>query len=190
MSFSLLTDSLNGSAETDADGLLTRDALLSGSDAVFEIEIPADTLRPRPDGPKAETSPLRPGRVRLRPLTVRDILRISQAARDDEAMTAKLMVHYALVQPALTPAEVERLHTGLVRFLVEKINRISGLVSSEEDVRAMTESPLVQAFFVLAREFGWTPAQVRDLTIGQVVGYLDLLHRSEALPVSETGKAG
>jgi hypothetical protein len=43
----------------------------------------------------------------------------------------------------------------------------------------MVESPLVQAFFVLAREFNWTPEQVRSLTLGQVVGYLEMLNHTK-----------
>jgi hypothetical protein len=34
---------------------------------------------------------------------------------------------------------------------------------------------LVRAAFILAREFGWTPEQVGELTLGQIMLHLQLL---------------
>ncbi len=45
--------------------------------------------------------------------------------------------------------------------------------SSENAVKA----PVARACFVLAREFGWTPAECAELTLGQVLLYLEMLGR-------------
>lgn len=34
---------------------------------------------------------------------------------------------------------------------------------------------MAQASYVLAREFGWTPSQVQQLTMGQVGLYLEMI---------------
>jgi hypothetical protein len=149
--------------------------LFAGANLTFEVELPSNLLGPSPeDGNGAAT----PRAVRLRPLTLRDIQLIARAAREDDVLTSALMVQQALVEPTLRAEQVTELPGGLARFLVEQINRISGLTTSEDDLREMTESPLVQAFFALAREFQWTPEQVRELTVAQVLGYLQLLNQS------------
>jgi len=151
--------------------------LFAGAKLTFEVELPARLLAPsRDDGDDADAADGRT--VVLRPLTVRDIQLIARAARDDDVLTSALMVQQALVEPALRADQVTELPGGLVRFLVEQINTISGLTTSEDDVREMTESPLVQAFFALAQEFQWTPEQVRELTVAQVLGYLQLINQS------------
>ena len=43
------------------------------------------------------------------------------------------------------------------------------------DARVAAEDPLVRAAFILAREFGWTPEQVGQLTLGQIMLHLQLL---------------
>jgi len=39
----------------------------------------------------------------------------------------------------------------------------------------LTDAPLAQAGFRLARAFGWTPQQVQSMTMAQVKLYLTLL---------------
>lgn len=153
--------------------MVTPDELLAGGGVEHRIDIPAAVLDPAGGGEGA------PRQIRLRPLTVRDVQLIAKAAKDDEVLTAILMIARAAVDPPLRQADVAAMHGGLVRFLVEEINRISGLVTTEDELREMTEAPLVQAFFVLAREFGWTPQQVRELTLGQILGYVELLSRRQ-----------
>jgi hypothetical protein len=85
------------------------------------------------------------------------------------------MVHRALVEPAMTVAQVSAMHAGLAAFLLEQVNRISGISATNQQIVAASESPLAKAAFVLAREFGWTPAQVSDLTLGQVLLHLQML---------------
>jgi hypothetical protein len=36
-------------------------------------------------------------------------------------------------------------------------------------------SPMVRAGYLLAREFGWTPQQLQELTMAQVTIYLQML---------------
>jgi hypothetical protein len=156
--------------------MLTPEELLAGKSLTFDVAIPPEVLNP---ARSPETKISTGGEVRLRPLTVKDVQLIAKAAREDEVLTSVLMIQRALVEPKLKQQDIGEMPSGLVRFLIEHINRISGLTTDEEDVRAMAESPLVQAFFVLAREFNWTPDQVRSLTVGQVVGYLEMLSRSK-----------
>ena len=156
-------------------GFATPDELLAGSDVTYDVDIPAALLHPSPDHEVATNGQGR--RVRIRPLTVRDVQLIAKAARSDDVLTSILMVQRAVVEPALKERDVAQMPGGVVRFLVERINRVSGLTASEDDLKLVAESPLVQAFAVLAREFGWTPDQVKNLTIAQVLGYLEVLGR-------------
>jgi hypothetical protein len=154
---------------------LTPEELMAGREATYEVEIPQDVLHPSPDDGAETTSG---GKVRLRPLTVSDIQLIARAAKDDEVLTSVLMVKTAVVEPALTDRQIAAMHGGLVRFLVERINLISGLSSTDDELRVLAESPIVQAFFVLAREFNWTAEQVRGMTVGEILGYLELLQQA------------
>ena len=45
----------------------------------------------------------------------------------------------------------------------------------------MPTSPLVQASYLLARAFGWTPEQVQAMTMAQVSIYLDMLEQEATL---------
>jgi hypothetical protein len=89
------------------------------------------------------------------------------------------MVQQALVSPKLTVEQVSGLSAGLVQFLLEKVNQLSGLGLAEEELEQAVKAPLARACFVLAKEFGWTPAQCAELTVGQVLLYLEMLARKE-----------
>lgn len=154
---------------------LTPEELLAGNSATFDVEIPAAVLHPTADGSGA---PLE-RKVKLRPLTVKDIQLIARAAKDDEVLTSVLMIQRAVIEPSLKQQQIQDFHGGLVSFLVERINRISGLTTGEEELQAIADAPIVQAFFLLAKEFHWTPTQVRELTLGQVLGYLEFLNQSK-----------
>jgi hypothetical protein len=153
--------------------LLTAEDLLAGKDALFDVEVPAEVLRPADEHEGAGDAVVG-GHVTLRPLTVSDVQLIAQAAKDDEVLTSVLMIRRAVVEPKLEQADAAAMHGGLVGFLVGEINRISGLRSTDEDLRALAASPLAQAFMVLAREFNWTPAQLRAMTLGEVLAYLEM----------------
>ena len=155
---------------------LTPEELLAGKDATFDVDVPAELFRPRPDGRPAPGSVT--GRVRLRPLTVKDVQLIAKAAKDDEVLTSVLMIQRALVEPEHKQNQIADMPSGLVGFLVDQINHVSGLSTAEDELREMADSPLVRTFFVLAKEFNWTPQQVREMTVGQVLGYLELLNQT------------
>jgi hypothetical protein len=155
---------------------VTAEELLYGKDQVFEIEIPPALLPAGEDGRAARQGART---IRLRPLSLGDVQLIAKAAKNDEVLTSVLMIQRAAVEPKLKQNEIAEMRSGLVRFLVERINRISGLDTTDDELREMTNAPLVQAFFVLAREFQWTPDQVKQLTIGQVLGYLELVNQAK-----------
>jgi hypothetical protein len=146
---------------------LTAEELLAGGAVTHEVEVPADLLG---------GSGISGSKVVLRPLTVRDLQRIAGAAREDESLSAALMIQQALVEPALKFEQVSQLAAGLARFLVEQINSASGINTSRSALQESVQAPLAKACFVLAKEFGWTPEQVSGMTIGQILLYLEMSH--------------
>jgi hypothetical protein len=148
--------------------ILSAEELLAGSALTHEVELPVDLL---------STDAVQAGaQVMLRPLTVRDLQRIGKAARDDDGLSASLMIQQALVEPALRLDQVAQLPAGLARFLVERINAISGISTPRDELEELVQAPLAKACFVLAKEFGWTPEDVSTLTIGQLLIYLQMVH--------------
>jgi hypothetical protein len=155
---------------------LTAEELLAGGALTHEVEVSAELLSADGNG-RAPAGGARAGaRVLLRPLTVRDLQRIGKAAHDDESLSAALMIQHALVEPALKMEQVSQLNAGLARFLLERINAISGISTSRGELEEVVQAPLARACVVLAREFGWTPEQVSGMTIGQILLYLEMAH--------------
>jgi len=150
---------------------LTSEDLLAGGALTHEVDIPADLLSTNGGGAAHP-------RVVLRPLTVRDLQRIGKAAREDEGLSAALIIQQALVEPALKLEQVSQLPAGLARFLVERINDISGISTPRNALEELVQAPLAKACFVLAKEFGWTPEEVSGMTIGQILLYLEMAHGS------------
>jgi hypothetical protein len=160
--------------------MLTAEELLAGGALTFDVDVPADLLHPTLPGEPGghgedDGQPPPPGRVRLRPLTVADLQLVSRAAQDAGTLLGALMVQRALVEPVLTVAEVVAAPVGLVEYLLDRVNAISGISTSRDDLRTAAEAPLVRAAATLSREFGWTPEQVSELTLGQVLLHLELL---------------
>ena len=151
---------------------LSAEELLAGSGLTFEVEVPPHVLRPA-DG--ASSGPELPPTVRLRPLTVGDLQTITRAAKESDALTATLMVHAALVEPELSIAELTTAHVGLLQFLLARVNEISGVAAAAPDIERLVDAPLAKATFVLAEEFGWTPNEVSELTLGQILLHLKML---------------
>ena len=146
---------------------LTAEELLAGGAVTHEVEVPREFQQSNGDG-RAN------GHVVLRPLTVRDLQRIGKAASDDENLSASLMIQQSLVEPALKPDQVSQLPAGLARFLVERINAISGISTPRDALGELVQAPLAKACFVLAKQFGWTPEEVSGMTIGQILLYLEM----------------
>ncbi len=156
---------------------LSAEELLAGSALTFEVDVPAEVLRPGSGtAPAAAPDREAASRVRLRPLTVRDLQLISRAAKENDSLVAALMVQRSLVEPELSVAQVSGMHVGLVHFLLGHVTRISGIDASAGDLAAARQSPLAKAAYVLAKEFGWTPQQVSELTLGQVLLHLEMLN--------------
>lgn len=159
-------------ADERSNGMLSADELLAGGALNYDIEVPAHILQPDAAGTG--------GKLRIKPLTVRDLQLIARAAKDNDTLMSALMVQTALVEPALSLPQVQRLHVGLMQFLLDEVNRISGIGVSNGALESYAEDPLVRAAFVLAREFGWTPEQVSELTLGQIMLNLQLLKEKQA----------
>jgi hypothetical protein len=150
--------------------MLSAEELLAGGGLTFEIEVPPEVLRPA-----GSTGNGIPATVRLRPLTVHDLQLVSRAAKERDSLTATLMVQRALVEPEMSVAQVSAMHVGLLQFLLDQVNRISGIAATSEQLSGVVEAPLAKAAFVLAQEFGWTPQQVNELTLGQMLLHLQML---------------
>jgi hypothetical protein len=145
---------------------LTAEELLAGSALTHEVEIPAELLAANGHAPAAS--------VVLRPLTVRDLQRIAKASTNDEVLSATLMIQQATVSPALKVEQVSQLPAGLARFLVERINELSGINTPRDELGELVQAPLARACFVLAKQFGWTPEEVSGMTIGQILLFLEM----------------
>jgi hypothetical protein len=150
--------------------IMTAEELLAGGSLTHEVELPADLLQGGPAD----------AHVVLRPLTVRSLQRIAKAAQDDEELSASLMIQQSLVEPALKLEQVSALPAGMARFLVDRINQISGISTPRDALEELVQAPLARACFVLAKEFGWTPEEVSGMTIGQILLYLEMAHREGA----------
>jgi len=145
---------------------LTAQDLLAGASVTHEVEVPHEILRPgstEKDGPSA---------VRLRPLSVGALALISRASREDPALIPLLMIKEAMLEPAVTLEQIRAMHIGLVHFLIEQINLISGLGPGGQSLEDTAASSLGRSHILLARHFGWTPEQVAQLTPAQVGVYL------------------
>ncbi|HMH49779.1 MAG TPA: hypothetical protein VK548_06060 [Candidatus Acidoferrum sp.] len=151
---------------------LTAEELLAGGGLTHETQVPADLLPANGAGPGN-------GCVALRPLTVHDLQRIGKAARGDDGLSAALMIQLAVVEPPLKLEQVSQLPAGLARFLVDRINAISGISTPRDALEELVQAPLAKACFVLAKEFGWTPEEVSGMTIGQILLYLQMSHDAE-----------
>ena len=150
---------------------LTTEDLLAGATLTHRIEVPGELVPGAPEGAGHE--------VVLRPLVLSDVMRFHRAAGDDGELASALMVHQALVEPELTLEQVHRLPAGLVEFLLAEVNRTSGLSLGGDDLTEAVHAPLARACFVLGREFGWTPDRCAELTVGQVLLYLEMLARGD-----------
>lgn len=146
-------------------GWLTADELLAGGALRYELDVPAALVDPaRP-----------PGRVRVRPLTVADLQLITRAARDNGSLVAALMVKCALEEPVLSLGQINAMPIGLLEYLLAEVNRVSGLAMAPAALAQAAEHPIARAAGVLARRFGWTPAQIGELTLGQILLHLQML---------------
>ena len=155
---------------------LTTEDLLFSAEITHSLTIPAHILHPAETG--IEPAP-EPDTVELRPLRLIDLQRIQKAAQNQSYLSSVLMVQQALVAPQMTIDQVNHLHAGLVQFILQEINRISGLGIAGDELHQTVQAPLAKACFILAREFGWTPEQCAGLTMGQILLYLEMLGNNQ-----------
>jgi hypothetical protein len=163
-----------------ATNLLSAADLLAGSKAVQDVTIPAAVLQPASVGSEdagsgdagADACAPGGGCVRMRPLSIAVLYLISRAAREDPGLIPLLMIKEAVVEPLLTLEQIRQMHVGLVYYLVEQVNRLSGLAADGTTLDEAANSPLGRTHLLLAKHFGWTPEQVGQLTPGQVAVYL------------------
>ena len=156
---------------------LSAEDLIGSGSATHTVKVPAALLKPAENADSGARGFA--GEVTLRPLLVRDVERVARAAQEQRVLASVLMVQQALVAPRLTVEQVGSLPAGVVQFLSDRVNRLSGLTIDEDDLEHAIKAPLARACFILAREFGWTPAQCSELTVGQVLLYLEMLAREE-----------
>ena len=171
--------------------MLSAEDLLAGGTLHFDVVLPPNIVRPgaplpTDDDPVNELSAggANTDSVRLKPLTVNDLQLIARAAKESDDLAATLMVHRSLVTPEMNVGQVAAMHAGLLQFLLSKVQEISGITIAREDIDTAVADPLAKAAFVLAREFGWTPQQVNDLTLGQILLNLKMLQSQDDLDES------
>jgi len=139
---------------------LTSEQLLAGGAVTHEVTVPADLLG---------TGSFESTKVILRPLTVRDLQRIVTASREDETLSASLMIQQALVDPALKVDQILQLSAGLANFLVQRINSISGISTPRNALQEVVQAPLAKACFVLAKDcLLYTSPSPRDLSTSRM----------------------
>lgn len=155
---------------------LSAESLLAAGSTNHTVRIPAALLRGAGSG---EITDGDGGDVTLRPLLVRDVDRVVRASKEQRVLASVLMVQQSLVAPRLSVEQVGDLPAGVVQFLAGKVNEISGLAVDEDELEQAIRAPLAKACFILAREFGWTPAECSELTVGQVLLYLEMIARDE-----------
>lgn len=160
---------------------LTAEELLAGSSLTYNFDVPPEVLHPGSENPDHQDRSMR---IKLRPLSMHSVQRILKAAKDDEGLMSALMVKESLVEPALPYEQVMKLNGGLVQFILSEVQRISGLKAGDDELTEAVQAPMAKACFILAKEFGWPPQQVAELTIGQVLMYVEMIrqNRTETKP--------
>lgn len=158
---------------SELDRILSAQDLLAGSAIIHDVAVPQEVLRPGAGTANGGTGTGDAGgKLRLRPLSVAAITLISRAARDDISLVPLLMLKESLVEPELSLEQIRQMHAGLVEFLVNRVNIISGLGPEGRGPEEAVDSPMGRTHLLLAKHFGWTPDQVAQLTPGQVAVYL------------------
>ncbi len=154
---------------------LSAEELLAGSSLSFDLEIPPHVINPATSDDTSQPAM----KVKLKPLSMSAVQRILKAAKDDNGLMSALMIKEALIEPVLTYEAVMKLNSGLVRFVLNEVQRISGLQTTEDELTDAVQKPMAKACYILAREFGWSPQQVSELTLGQVLMYVEMLRQNE-----------
>lgn len=153
---------------------LTSEELLAGSSLSYDLDVPADIINPGQINTDNEPAL----KIKLKPLSMNAVQRILKAAKDDDGLMSALMVKEAVIEPILSYDATMKLNSGLIRFILNEVQRISGLKASEDELTDAVQQPMAKACFILAREFGWSPQQVAELTLGQVLMYVEMIRQN------------
>jgi HD-GYP domain-containing protein (c-di-GMP phosphodiesterase class II) len=158
---------------------LSAEELLAGSTLSYDLEVPEEVIHPG----QLESEARPKLKIKLKPLSMNSVQRILKASRDDDGLMSALMVKESVMDPVLSYDDVMKLNSGLIRFILGEVQRISGLKAIEDELIQAVQEPMAKACFILAREFGWSPQQISDLTLGQVLMYIEMIrqNRSESL---------
>ena len=154
---------------------LTAEELLAGSSLTYDLDVPPEVIHPCSEDSKQSDKSMR---IKLRPLSMHSVQRVLKASKDDEGLMSALMVKESMVEPELSYGQTMRLSSGLVRFVLAEVQRISGLKASDDELTEAVQAPMAKACFVLAKEFGWSPQQVAELTLGQVLMYVEMIRQN------------
>lgn len=152
--------------------MLSADDLLAGSSLTRNLEIPQRLLGDQQ---------MEDRQVCIRPLSVQDLRLIARAARDNDDLTSALMVQQALIEPKLSVQQIARMPAGLMQYLLQQVNRFSGIGVNEQELADAMDDPLTQASCALSQAFGWTPDQISELTLGQIMVHLQMLRERPEL---------
>ena len=155
---------------------LSAEELLAGSTLSYDMEVPDEIINPGQlqsgNGPGLK--------IKLTPLSMNAVQRILKASRDNDGLMSALMVKESVIEPVLSYEEVMKLNSGLIRYILGEVQRISGLKASEDELTQAVQEPMAKACFILAREFGWSPQQISDLTLGQVLMYIEMIRQNQS----------
>ena len=103
---------------------LAPEDLVTGEDALFDLKIPLEILKPW----EKKTDETDSGMVvKIRPLTIGSFSLIMKAAKNDPGLIPFLMIKVAVVEPAFTQEQIKKLNLGLVNYLITHIREVSGL---------------------------------------------------------------
>ena len=155
---------------------LNADEILAGGSLAYDVDVPAQVLSPTAVEGGFESLEGPGGKVRLRPLTVKLLQQLTRAAKENDGLLSVLMLKEALIEPKLSLDQINSLHSGLARFLLDAVNRISGI--SQSGLDEAVQAPLAKACFVLAKEFGWSPEEVGKMTMAQILLYLEMIRQN------------
>lgn len=100
---------------------ITAEDLLAGSSAKFEIEIPPEVLHA---GKKSNGKQVT---VVLQPINIETLQLIMKASKDNSSLIPLLLIKEGVIAPKLALNQIQKMHIGLVDFLVQEIRHISGM---------------------------------------------------------------
>jgi hypothetical protein len=100
--------------------VLSAEELMADSERVEEVEI--DGL----------------GMIKIKPLSTGVSLKIQKAAKNDLERSTVYVIQQGLVEPKLTPEQIQRIRIGTMLKIADAINRVSGI--EDKDMSSKIEN--------------------------------------------------